>query len=672
MHSSRKFVIILLASFVTALSGWTLSTLPALAGPPAPIVVTITQPDGLTTFEARLWGDEHLNGVETVGGYTIVQDSNSGYWVYAELDPNTKQLKATGLRVGQTAPPVAARGARPVRVGPQGQPMAQGPAGVSSVPVLILLVQYNNQSGSTSEADWIDTFFGTTNSVKDFYLEVSYNQFTLTRATEACGLTANDGLTGWMTIGTTHPNAGGPSIARAALNAADACVNYASFDNNNDEQITADELLPMVIVAGYEQSYAGTFSLGPNIWGHQGSVNYRSVSDGVTIIPYGQFGERHAATWDTPGHRATLGLIVHEIGHLLGWPDLYDTLPPGNPDSEGVGVWSVMGSGLWLGATYLGDTPAHPSAWEKWYQGWLAPLQLQGNDLDQTIPRVEDNKNNSVIQLGENPNGVDWQFGNASGTGEYFLVENRHKVGYDAQLPGCGLLIWHIDESVTFNNWANGNEDHKLVDLEEADGLGHLDHQVNRGDAGDPYPGVSNNTIFNITSVPNSRLYNNQASGILITNISSGCADIKTATFTTTAPPNFTISITPIPNPITETTSAIIYTITINNIGEGDATGVMITNTIPISSSYVPDTASHGGYETPPGSGVITWPSTIVPALSSVTRAFRVTLNTTLTNGAELVNIIALNSDQGINISNFEQVEIVGIQRLYLPVVIKE
>ena len=30
----------------------------------------------------------------------------------------------------------------------------------------------------------------------------------------------------------------------------------------------------------------------------------------------------------------------------------------------------------------------------------------------------------------------------------YYLVENRQKIGYDAQLPGCGLLIWHVDESL--------------------------------------------------------------------------------------------------------------------------------------------------------------------------------------------------------------------------------
>ena len=73
------------------------------------------------------------------------------------------------------------------------------------------------------------------------------------------------------------------------------------------------------------------------------------------------------------------------------------------------------------------------------------------------------------------PSGVDWLFNSHSGTGEYFLVENRqHEAGYDDGLPGCGLLIWHVDESVIYDNTANGNENHALVWLEQADGLNEL------------------------------------------------------------------------------------------------------------------------------------------------------------------------------------------------------
>lgn len=667
MNLVLKLLILLVLSSLLILFG---RSWPVLAGPPVPVTFIITQPDG-GSFESRIWGDESSNGTETVTGYTILQDVNTGYWVYAEVEPTTGQLKATSSIAGKDSPPPSSHRARPVLMDRQSKPVSQGPTGNASIPVLVLLVQYDEQPAITTEADWLNRFFGPTNSAKDYYQEVSYDQFLLAPATESCGPTANDGLTSWLTLGTTHPNSGGPSIARAALSAADDCVNYALFDQDGDGKITGTELIPVVIVAGYENSYGGAIAFKPNVWGHQSSVHYRSTSDDVTVIDYAQFGEWHAAAWDTPGHQATIGLIVHEIGHLIGWPDLYDTHPPGNPDSEGVGDWSLMASGLWLGAPYLGDTPAHPSAWEKWYQGWLVPLQLQGANLNQAILRVEDHNQGSVIQLRDNPNGVDWLYGDSSGVGEYFLVENRQKTGYDAQLRGCGLLIWHIDESVTFENRVNGDEAHKLVDLEEADGLNDLDHQLNRGDSGDPYPGTTTNITFNTASNPNSHLYDNHSSGISITNISPGCADIKQAIFATIAAPKLEVSLTPRPDPIQATTTMITYTLTIANNGDANATGVVITNTIPASTTYMAGSASHGGAEISPGSGIIIWPPMTVPVVSAVIYSFQVSVDVPLKDGDKLTNLVSASSDQGIVITNMEQVEIVGIDQIYLPILFK-
>jgi len=82
--------------------------LPALAGPPAPIIFTLTQPDGVTTFQARVWGDEYLHGPETVAGYTVQQDPITNIWFYAEVDSTTGQLRLTNKVVGQDPPPAAA------------------------------------------------------------------------------------------------------------------------------------------------------------------------------------------------------------------------------------------------------------------------------------------------------------------------------------------------------------------------------------------------------------------------------------------------------------------------------------------------------------------------------------------------------------------------------------
>ena len=59
-----------------------------------------------------------------------------------------------------------------------------------------------------------------------------------------------------------------------------------------------------------------------------------------------------------------------------------------------------------------------------------------------------------------------------------------------------------------------------MVDLEQADGLGHLYTEDGTSDDGDLFPGSSGNTLFTDMTSPNSKTYNLAASGIEITNIS--------------------------------------------------------------------------------------------------------------------------------------------------------
>ncbi len=90
---------------------------------------------------------------------------------------------------------------------------------------------------------------------------------------------------------------------------------------------------------------------------------------------------------------------------------------------------------------------------------------------------------------------------------EYWLVENRQPVGFDAHLANSGLLIWHVDEevmgSLLGNSGGSGDTTVRGLVLEEADGIGHLlQNPGNAGDAGDPFPGSTGNTRFDALSMP--------------------------------------------------------------------------------------------------------------------------------------------------------------------------
>jgi len=107
---------------------------------------------------------------------------------------------------------------------------------------------------------------------------------------------------------------------------------------------------------------------------------------------------------------------------------------------------------------------------------------------------------------------------------EYFLVENRQRTFNDSRLPQAGLNIWHIDEDVIDSGWITNEVNAGPVygvALEQADGLSHLENKQNRGDAGDPWPGISGQVSFTNSSNPSSRDNDGGATTVRITDMSS-------------------------------------------------------------------------------------------------------------------------------------------------------
>jgi len=106
---------------------------------------------------------------------------------------------------------------------------------------------------------------------------------------------------------------------------------------------------------------------------------------------------------------------------------------------------------------------------------------------------------------------------------EYFLVEHRRQTGYDRKLPGGGLLVYHIDDSID----GNDNENHPQVKLLEADNQAQLHQALNRGDDGDPYPGRSANKTLDKASSPHSKAYAGLDTCVAITKIRKVSGNIK-------------------------------------------------------------------------------------------------------------------------------------------------
>jgi immune inhibitor A len=281
-------------------------------------------------------------------------------------------------------------------------------------------------------------------------------------------------------------------MARDAAEAANPDVDFTLYDNNNDHYVDAY----VVLHAGAGAEGTGNVN---DIWSHKWVLAGGDYdADGVKIYAY-----------LTVPEEAKIGVCCHELGHLLfGFPDLYDT----DYSSEGVGNWCLMSGGSWLGG---GEIPAHLSAWCKVQQGWVTieePVDSVGLEINDV------KTGHTVYRL--------WK--NGSPGKEYFLIENRQKTLYDRQLPGEGLLIWHVDDTIP----TNSDEIHPKVALVQSDGNKDLEHGNNRGDTGDPFPGSANNTRFDSASTPNSNSYSGLDTCVRVRNISAPgpvmTADIET------------------------------------------------------------------------------------------------------------------------------------------------
>jgi M6 family metalloprotease-like protein len=236
------------------------------------------------------------------------------------------------------------------------------------------------------------------------------------------------------------------------------------------------------------------------------SINRDRPIDAFLLVP---------ETQSQDGYYSALnGVLAHECGHLFfGFQDIYDV----HTFYPVVGYWSLMDSGNNVGSIVI-----LPDDTELFATGLLPPSLDPWNRfrillLDQLpFPEVAYGDTMALTNIERNP---DLRRVTLS-SDEYLLLENRYlapadsvrldqdevtrvvlgpktpdRFEYDALLPGGGVLVWHIDESVIPNEYtfpcdtARANPDcgvnsdpvRRGVSIIEADGLEDL------GDLGSPY-----------------------------------------------------------------------------------------------------------------------------------------------------------------------------------------
>jgi immune inhibitor A len=502
----------------------------AFAVPAYKNTIELTQPDG-SKIQARIRGDEFYHWFEDTEGYTILKNPSLKNWVYAQknsdgrlipssheagkISPSSLQIKKS-IKDDEAFAKGRQRAADMYKTYSSGSLSKTSSLGIQKAPVtgskgnLVILVNFSDKSFTIAQSSFEDLFNGTSytadgakGSVKAYFNEVSYGNFTFDSVVTAT-VTVSRGYSYYgqndMRGNDMHPE---EMVYEAVVQLNNSGFDFSQVDLDNDGWV--DSLV--VIHAGCgEEAGASSYT----IWSHRWNLTSTfTTHDGKKIYDYTTVPEKRGNN-EYYNDITRIGVICHELTHILNMPDLYDT----KYLSSGLGDFCLMASGSWNGVS--GERPAHPCAWIKYKLGWITPQTA--SDGANTIG-LSATSSSAFYKL----------TGNDFDSKEYFLIENRQSVGFDIGLPGTqrGLLIYHVDER-KWNSGDNDDPSHYLVDVEEADGtadwtqddLASAPYQT--GADSDYFRG-NTLTVFNddCTSSPNSKSYTSQLSGIKFSQISA-------------------------------------------------------------------------------------------------------------------------------------------------------
>lgn len=383
---------------------------------------------------------------------------------------------------------------------PAPPPAWQGMPSTGNVRLLAILIEFNDIPHTTSQADIQANLFGAGNaarvpyeSLASYYARASYNKLDLSNGTTL----------GWYK--TTYPrsnvpqtDAGRENLIKEALNAFDSQGhNFSQYDNNGDGVI--DYLI--VIWTGPDNGWANFW------WGYQTTFSDTSYTlDGVGL-------GRYSWQWEANpvGEAFNPKVVIHETGHALGLPDYYDYDPSVGPKG-GVGGLDMMDANK-------GDH----NCFSKWMLEWVTPTPVANGTLTKTLQASGAQPDCAIIWPGITTNNL---------FSEFFAVQNRYRVGNDKApgMPGDGILIWHLDATLTANGrdfeYDNSYTAHKLIRLMEADGL----EQIEKGLAASRGVYYMAGKQFGPRTIPSSKRYNGSDSNVEVLNLSA-VAPKMSATF---------------------------------------------------------------------------------------------------------------------------------------------
>lgn len=483
------------------------------------------------TVEIYMRGDENHKYAVTTDGYTLLSDSD-GWW-YAEATSEGNVVKSSFKLVPYDDEPLELRNFK--KDCPRGlctDSKAHGENNAVNVlrkaksnePIvgerhaLVILMQYKDLAFKRTREDFMALFNtldyhenDATGSVRDFYRFASQGQ--LDYISDVYGpYTSQHPMSYYgnnVTAGANDAHA--LELCIEAVKSLPDNLDHTLYDNDGDGLVDNVH----IIFAGYGEEAGGSSDA---IWAHEYPHRIALHNEvGYSLAGYSCSPELRGNRGSKISH---IGVVCHELGHSLGAMDYYDTNYNTGGGFDGTGKWDIMASGSWNDE---GRTPPNFNPYVRsTIFGWNKQVLLESNQ-QVVMPRMEtDNAEQSIVYRLE-----------TGSSNDYFLLENRQQYLFDKELPGAGLMIYHVHpniEKYRSTNSINSTHPQGLYPVCASGSDPARKDYGNINSSGCPFPGTKDVKMFTPSTFPSALAWNGSAALVELSNITMSNGNIIVTT----------------------------------------------------------------------------------------------------------------------------------------------
>lgn len=477
-------------------------------------------------------GDENRKYALTSDGFTLL--SNEVGWWYAEENGKGEIIKSSFMLMSEedeTADLKAFKATCPKGLvpknivsfsnrAPRDQKTQANTPIIGERRALVILMQFQDVPFKKSNEDFHSLFNAinyhgdnVTGSVRDYYRFASQGQ--LDYLSDIYGpYTANNTMSYYgRNASTGGSDAHAVDLCIEAMKHLPDTINFSHYDNDKDGLIDNVH----IIYAGYGEEAGGPSYA---IWAHEypHRINLQSAI-GYSLAGYSCSPELRSNYGSEISH---IGVVCHELGHALGAMDYYDTNYGTGGEYDGTGKWDIMASGSW---NDNGRTPPN-------FNPYVRSTIFGWNKQEVLVPE----KNYSMSQMKvENASQTKVYRLETGSEGDYFLLENRQKRGFDAALPGEGLMIYHVHPFIDryrATNTINASHPQAMYPVCAAGSNPTSKEYGNINSTDCPFPGSHNVSVFSPSTRPAALAWNGSSAKVSISSIAMQSTD-GSVTFTT-------------------------------------------------------------------------------------------------------------------------------------------